>query len=478
MEKEILGKVQAGLNKRGVTTNVLTSRPLERVEIDWTPLDIMIVDLETLKTKRYYLIYAIDAHTGYSLGFYLTSKEPNVAAIKQCLLHCMLPKLKLKELYPNLKNNWTAYGVPETIVLDNAKVNESRELEEICSLMGIEVQYVPVKSGHEKGKVERALKTINDHLHKLPGTTFSNTQQKSQYDAEGKAVLNLKTLYEILHIIFIDVLAQEVSLAVGGKPADVWENSLIENKVHRKLPYQKEHLKQLLSTGLEFRTIQNNGVTIQSQNFTSTELMNLKDLKSKKKDDRDVKVRFDKADMREVYIYDEYNKRYIKAFPIANSFAKKGFDENFPVHYEQIHAFSYNIESEYRESDTTGIALANKAISNLVHESKKRRDELARIPESERAGLAAQELSDIETYYSITLGMEDLDTLELITDDENNQEPKVKGKKKAKNIKDRINPSRIYSKKKDIVSTKEGQGEYEEEELKVYSSTSSGNYSG
>lgn len=471
MEKSRLGKVQAALNQHGVTSAVKVDRPLERVEIDWTPLDILIVDISTLKKKRFYLVYAIDTLTDYPLGFYISSQEPNINAIKQCLLHSMLPKLHLKNLYPELKHDWTAYGVPETVVLDNAKVNESRELEEICALIGIEVQYCPVKTGHNKGKIERALQTINNKIHKVPGTTFSNSQEKSQYDSEREAVITLKALYEILHYIFIELIANDFNQSVGGTPALLWERGIRESKIQRKLPYQKNDLKLLLSTGVEYRKITNKGIEIQSQFYQSNELMKLKDLKARKLDRNPVRVRFDMADMREVHVYDEYEKRYIKASPTRNSLLKKKIDDKYPIHYEQLHANSYKNEYQYRNFDTTDVGIANQKIKSLVHESKERLREIQRLSDDDRAIEYARDISKIQSIFETQLAPEHLDSIELLEEDDLNIKGLESKKNRNKNkLKIKKNNSSTTMLSKDIVSHTSETIEEHEEELEGYES--------
>ncbi|MDH6374323.1 putative transposase [Paenibacillus sp. PastF-3] len=440
------GAVQASLNKRGSTTEVDVERPLQRVEIDWTPIDLLIVDFKTLKRVRYYLIYAIDVFSDYPLGFYICPNEPDTKAIKQCLLHSMLPKVHLRKLYPQLKHDWTAFGVPEVIVLDNAKVNESKDLEEVCSLIGIEVQYCPVMTGHHKGTIERALKRVNHKIHQIPGTTFSNPQEKSQYNSAKNACVDLRTLFHIIHVIFIDLIANDYSIAVGGTPEFIWNQGLKNTVVHRKLPYKKDDLKLLLASGVDFRTITNKGVEIQSQFFQSPELMQLADRKKRKKDDQYVRVRFDMADMRTIYIYDEENQQYIEAYPTRNSLKKKKIDDQYPVHYEQLHAISYNNEQAYRGFDTSDMANANREINRLIEESKYRLKKLEQFPLEARAQIMAEDLATIQVAYDAQLAPSDLESLRLVDERIGHSQTKSDKftKKKKSNDKKSSEEKKVY----------------------------------
>jgi putative transposase len=174
------GKPKADLMKNGSTTELYATRPLERVEIDWTQIDVLLVDPDTLQAKKPFLIYAIDKFSGYPLGFFVSFHEPDVIALKQCLLHCLMPKTYIKEYYPLVQNEWIAYGKPEYIVLDNAQVNNSRDLEDVCRELDIDILYCAVGSGHQKGTIERAFRSLNEaFIHLLKGTTFSNTLERA-----------------------------------------------------------------------------------------------------------------------------------------------------------------------------------------------------------------------------------------------------------------------------------------------------------
>jgi putative transposase len=131
------GSVAADLERDGARDAIKPDRPLERVELDWTPVDIYLVDPRTLKRKKPWLVYAIDVFSGEPLGFYISFDHPDSFAIKQCLLHCFSPKSYLKKIYPDVQNEWTAFGIPKVIVVDNASSNNSYDLEDVFNFFGI-----------------------------------------------------------------------------------------------------------------------------------------------------------------------------------------------------------------------------------------------------------------------------------------------------------------------------------------------------
>lgn len=203
------GRVLAQLKRDGVKEEVVTTRPLQRVEIDWTSVDLMMIDPADLKPKRPSLIYAIDKFTGMPMGFFVTFKPVDSMALKQCLIHIIMPKTYLKELYPLVENEWIAHGIPHTIVVDNASVNDSYEFEEACLQIGVnEVQFCKIDAGYQKGTIERAFRRLNTtFIHSQKGTTFSNFIEKGRYDSQKNACITILGFIYMAHLGIVDIVA-------------------------------------------------------------------------------------------------------------------------------------------------------------------------------------------------------------------------------------------------------------------------------
>jgi putative transposase len=401
----------------------------------------------TSETERYNLIHAVDKATGYGLGYELWLGEPNAKAIKQCLLHVMLPKTHIRTLYPRLQHDWTAYGKPEVIVVDNAKVHDAEDLEEFLGLMGIEVQFCPVKAGHHKGTIERMFRTLNEKVfHSIPGTSFSDPKMRSLYDSIGKACVTLKALHEIVHIAIVDLVANDYSVSRGGTPAYLWEQGLEDWKVHRTLPMQKKDLILLLSTGIEYRSVTNKGIELMGQFYQSTALMQLFDRMRRKNIQSQVRVRFNTSDMRKIYIYDEANDQYIEASPVRNSLRKKNIDEQHPIHWSQLKKHNHRKNKDYNDFDTSHLAYAYRNVEDIVRESRKEISLLEKLPEDERAVRHYNHLSSIQMLHEAQLAPEQLETLKLIGVAENS--PKSRMTKKSNNRPTLKNHSNVLSESK------------------------------
>ncbi|TCM99385.1 putative transposase [Paenibacillus sp. BK033] len=372
------GHVAANLDKYGARSfTERPTRPLQRAELDWTPVDIYLVDPKTLKRIKPWLVYMLDVFSGNPLGFYITFDYPDTFAIKQCLLHCFLPKVYLKKLYPDVEKEWNAYGIPREIVMDNASVNNSYELEEIFNFFGIDPLYPEVAAGHKKGTVERGFRTFNDIVHTLKGTTFSNMYKRKQYDSEGEACITLQTFYYIAHKIMVDIISHNYSRSRGGTPHEIWEAGLAEHpQLQYELPFSKRDITIALCGGREKRKITNRGVVLEGVQYYSSELLELRSkLRSDNQEDMEIIVRFDYADIRKVYVENPYDYSFIEAEMDPNQI--NDFEKHFsvepsiPLPFQQIKAICLQQGREARNFDDSHIAKAKKRIAELQNKDEK-----------------------------------------------------------------------------------------------------------
>ena len=114
------GKRRAEMEFRVSTSGPVTTRALERVVMDHTPSDLIVVDDNTmLPLGRPTITTALDEHTRCPMGFYAGFEPPSCLAVMRCLKHAILPKTYLPRQFPSVKNRWECYGVPELVVVDN-----------------------------------------------------------------------------------------------------------------------------------------------------------------------------------------------------------------------------------------------------------------------------------------------------------------------------------------------------------------------
>ncbi|MCA4997911.1 transposase [Tsukamurella tyrosinosolvens] len=175
----------------GVYGKLRPTRPGEYVLMDTTRLDVFGLDPVTLRWVQIELTVAMDWYTRCVTGLRLTpvsTKSVDVAAVlyemyrprpagENWPAHAVWPEHGLpRSVLVDLSAERTAAGsagpaiVPETLVVDHGKVYLSQHMMSVCQRMGISVQPARLRTGRDKGPVERFFRTIReDLLQALPG---------------------------------------------------------------------------------------------------------------------------------------------------------------------------------------------------------------------------------------------------------------------------------------------------------------------
>lgn len=186
----------------------------------------MVVDeMYRLPLGRPWLTLMIDVASRMVVGFYLTLEAPSATSVAMAMRHAVLPKADwLAER--GVAAPWPVAGLPETVHMDNGKDFHSKALERGCREYGIEQQYRPPATPHFGGHIERLIGTMMGAVHLLPGTTFSNINEKGDYDPEKMAVMTLPELEAWLAIQIVGVYQASIHSALQLPPTTAWEDAV------------------------------------------------------------------------------------------------------------------------------------------------------------------------------------------------------------------------------------------------------------
>lgn len=164
------------------------------VQIDHTKVDVIIVDEQhRLPIGRPYLTLAIDVATKMVTGFRMTLDPPGASSAGLCVAHAVARKehwLAKRDILAE----WPIYGKMAKIHVDNAKEFHGTMLNRACEQHGIILEHRPKGQPNYGPHIERAFRTFMGECQSLPGTTFSNVQDKMDYDSEGHACMTLNEL--------------------------------------------------------------------------------------------------------------------------------------------------------------------------------------------------------------------------------------------------------------------------------------------
>ncbi len=317
-------------SKEGHATELADpTRPLERVEIDHTVIDIIVVDpVNMLPIGRPTVAAAIDRCTRMPFAIHVSFDPPSLQTVMECLKNGILAKGYLEKKKTdserpwNIKKDWPVGGLPHSLVVDLARENVSEDLRNSAYRIGInEVHFMPGRSPWYKGAIERFLGTMNRQVaHTAPGTTFSNTIQKGDYDSVKRAVVTLDELYEALHKWLIDIYQFAPHGGIRRAPRKLWDELTQKYRV-RPLTDRRE-IDAVIGRS-ERSAMRRSGIKLQHLTYQSIEYAHFRgteECKKMKGTDGKVEFLYDPADLSEVRIV-RANKDIIHV-PISRKWEK------------------------------------------------------------------------------------------------------------------------------------------------------------
>jgi putative transposase len=194
---------------------------LEQVQIDHTPVDVIVVDEQHRKPiGRPYLTAAIDVTSRCVVGLVVTLEAPSATSVGLCLAQAAIDKRPWLERL-GVETAWPMSGKPHELYVDNAAEFKSEALRRGCDQHGIRLRYRPPGQPHFGGIIERLIGTLMRDVHELPGTTFSSTAERGAYDSDAMATLTLRELERWLALAACCYPGQ-VHETLGRTPAGVW----------------------------------------------------------------------------------------------------------------------------------------------------------------------------------------------------------------------------------------------------------------
>lgn len=289
---------------------------LSVVQIDHTPLDIMIVDDEHRESiKRVWLTMAIDVYSRMATGFYLSLDPPSTTSVAMCLSHSIAPKHKwLKHLGIDL--DWSVWGIPKKVHVDNGADFTSDALRLGCLENNINLEFRPVAKPQYGGHIERLLGTFQTKLKALDGKTFNSAKARSSYDSEKHAIFDFDALELWLTNAIIEYHHTKHE-SIGVPPATKWLMS-VEGELE-ELPHGWPDVPvDLLSIEISFlpyqrRNIRSQGIVWDGIYYFSDSIRHL--IGAIDRDTRKPRkfiIRRDPRNIRHVWVYDDEMKCYHK----------------------------------------------------------------------------------------------------------------------------------------------------------------------
>ncbi|WGD52442.1 DDE-type integrase/transposase/recombinase [Bradyrhizobium sp. CB1650] len=299
------GRKEADHEARLTKRAPVATRPLQIVEFDDTPLDIIIVDDNGKPIGRAYLTAGICLTTGMIVGWYIGIENPSWSTVMQALRMAVLKKDEKELEGCGAESPYPVYGLPEMIKMDNGAAYRSQSMVAAAGQLQIELRLVPVGKPHLKGKVERFFGEVaRDFFSLMPGRTFANVQERGDYDSEGYARFTLRDVRRMFMRWVVDIYHNRPnSRSFGQTPLERWQ-ALSGAGV--RLPPEAMDLAPLIGLVIN-RTIVAEGITFMGLHYSSPAL---KDFRKRGHLGQQWMVKIDPLDIGQVLVLDERKHRW------------------------------------------------------------------------------------------------------------------------------------------------------------------------
>lgn len=340
--------------------------PLERVEIDHTRTDLIVIDdRDNLPLGRLTLTYCLDTATRYPLGYYLGFEPPSYLTAMECLHHAICPKPDVRQLY-GAAHAWLAYGMPATLVIDNGKEFIGHDLADACLLLGIVLQYTPVRTPQFKAGVERMFGSLNTMLfHTLPGTTFADPVERGNYQSAEQACVYLSAVDKLLNIFLVDIYAERFHRGLGAIPARCWA-AKTQQGFAPALPPSAAELTILLGRTTT-RVVQRYGIEFASLRYNCDDLAPLR----MQLQGQPAKVKYHPADLSYLHVYDPTAAQYIRVPALDQEYT-----HDLSLWKHQV--IRQAVLAEQDRVDMVALGQAKRKLQQLVEDGRQRKRQSTR----------------------------------------------------------------------------------------------------
>ncbi len=196
------------------------SAPWERVQIDSTPCDILLVrEADRTVIGRPNFTIAVDVYSRVVPGFSVALETASTVTVATCLAHACLPKEEWLAKRDLGGVHWPVYGKPYTLEYDQGPENEARGIQRGLRRHGIASRVRAKGHPEQHGTIERLIGTMMRIVHGLRGTTFSTINERGETEPEKRACLTLPELERVLALA-IDTYNHTTHDGTGERPMD------------------------------------------------------------------------------------------------------------------------------------------------------------------------------------------------------------------------------------------------------------------
>jgi putative transposase len=368
------------------------SRILEMVEIDHSPVDLMVTDEKRVVIARPTITVVLCRRSRCVLGYHLSLAGHGVPAVFAAIRHALLPKTYLTDRYADLHLTWDCFGWFEVALMDNGSEFHADAVRDALANIGVITEFAEARNPNDKPHVERFLKTFNySFIHKLPGTTLAKVHQRIGFKAEADACITLEELDRMIHVWICQVYHLRPHAGLDDRaPMTVWEEGAAACPPQLKMNREDVDIEfsQLAESAL-----QHYGIDLNTFVYVSTRLLTLRRMLP---ENPKVTVKWPDHDAGVIFVWDPFAEDY---FAVPN---KETEYAGLTVEQAKLAKKAKAAgDPSYRQTNATGQAIVRAMVDEaLSDKALKNRRQGARLDnqtsEQARHGVSNSERATTE----------------------------------------------------------------------------------
>lgn len=302
--------------------------PLQTIQIDHTQPNVILVDDVYRKPiGRPWVTFAIDISSRVIPGFHLSLAPPSATSVALCLSHAICRK---EQWLSNrqIDTEWPIWGLMDRVHADNGPDFRSKSVNRACQEYHIRLKWRPLLKTEYGGHVERLMKTVKTDLANLRGTTFSNPEDRGEYDSEGNAIFTFSEFERWLVVYITKYYHARKHTGIGMPPIKKYEEGLLygsDDAPPKGLPDPVANEQRLYLDFLPYkeRTVQKYGVELDVIRYFHTSIARWIGVKSPAKNSTQGKHLFKYEDhqVNFIYFYDPELNEYLEIPRVRRSAA-------------------------------------------------------------------------------------------------------------------------------------------------------------
>lgn len=284
------------------------SRILELVEIDHSPVDILVTDENGIVIGRPTFTVVLDRKSRCCLGYHLSLAGHGTQAVFAALRHAILPKTYLRDRYADLELEWECFGWFECLLMDNGREFHADAVIDALMNLSIATEFARSREPNDKPHVERFLRTFNyGFIHRLPGTTLAKVHHRIGFKAEDEACISLAELDRLIHVWICQVYHLRPHSGLDRRaPMTVWKEGAAAFP-----PQLKANIEDLdiEFSQCETSALQHYGIDLNTFEYVSPRLLTLRRMLPQ---GPKVDVKWPTHEAGHIFVWDPIQEEYFK----------------------------------------------------------------------------------------------------------------------------------------------------------------------